>query len=428
EEIQKDFEQDLEEDNSQEEDEGTDEEEKTNICLLAAPLIWKNKLEIRTVKGMPKSTYYRKFGTSSILANAARGTSKITSFFRSPTSASSMYSASLASSVTPMYSASLSSVTPIYPTITRFDNNEDISEDSDDSGSGNGSEDASVALEDIIAQLQKDLLNNEKTFTVFEYNERRVYEYFVWLYDGHGKMKVSKIIASIVYISPKPYKYKRICFLGEFYLRHECFPVSYRGQHQKCKRLIDDEDGIYFDGHGREDVVEYRKRFLEEIRTLERRIVRYEGSIMEPIPPVLGVGIWVHDEKMPLCKKGNGKSIMVSEFLLEVCESTNHLTFADNAIVMQRMNKGPGGKQSVMRLTTFINSNGQLIEQEMVFEKNYSDPNLRGKPKGIKRVGLQNTVPQVLDSVDIITIRKFARKSWRYMELYHKGLTGKLAE
>ncbi|CAG8645634.1 8845_t:CDS:2 [Cetraspora pellucida] len=187
---------------------------------------------------------------------------------------------------------------------------------------------------------------------------------------------------------------------------------------------------IYFDGHEREDVVEYRKRFLEEMRTLERRMARYKESIMELILPVLGVGerklilvthdkcsfcandgkreIWVHDEKMPLRKKGNGKSIMKKKknpnILAEAhCyftpakfpnamavfafdNSTNHLAFADDALVMQRMNKGPGEKQSVMRPTTFINSNGQLIEQEMVFEKNYSDPDLRGKPKGIKRV------------------------------------------
>ncbi|CAG8624728.1 23269_t:CDS:1, partial [Cetraspora pellucida] len=181
--------------------------------------------------------------TSGILANATRGTSKITSFFGSPTLASSMYLASLASSVTPMYSASLSSVTPIYPTVTRFDNNEDISEDSDDGSGGNNSEGASVALGNIIAQLQEDLLNNEKTFTAFEYNEWQVvYEYFVQLYNGYGKIKVSEIATSIVYVSPNPYKYKKIHFFGEFYLHHECFPVFYHGQHQKCKRLIDDED------------------------------------------------------------------------------------------------------------------------------------------------------------------------------------------
>ena len=42
--------------------------------------------------------------------------------------------------------------------------------------------------------------------------------------------------------------------------------------------------------------------------------------------------------------------------------------------------------------------------------------------------GLQETVPQALDLVDVVTIRKFAQKSWRYIELYREGLTGKLAE
>ena len=43
-------------------------------------------------------------------------------------------------------------------------------------------------------------------------------------------------------------------------------------------------------------------------------------------------------------------------------------------------------------------------------------------------VGLQKTVPEALDSVPLIMIRKFARKSQRYMDAYRKGLTGKLAE
>src|SRR6266545_5960693 len=42
--------------------------------------------------------------------------------------------------------------------------------------------------------------------------------------------------------------------------------------------------------------------------------------------------------------------------------------------------------------------------------------------------GLQNTVPLDLDSINLITIRKFARKAWRYMNVYHKGIGGKLAE
>ena len=42
--------------------------------------------------------------------------------------------------------------------------------------------------------------------------------------------------------------------------------------------------------------------------------------------------------------------------------------------------------------------------------------------------GLQKTVPEALDSVPLITLRRYARKSWRYMDIYRKGLTGKIAE
>src|SRR6185437_16255973 len=67
----------------------------------------------------------------------------------------------------------------------------------------------------------------------------------------------------------------------------------------------------------------------------------YEGINMKRVPPVLKVGkrelilvthdecifysynrkrgIWVYDGMMPLRKKGNGKSIMVSEFVSEAC-------------------------------------------------------------------------------------------------------------
>ena len=41
--------------------------------------------------------------------------------------------------------------------------------------------------------------------------------------------------------------------------------------------------------------------------------------------------------------------------------------------------------------------------------------------------GLQETV-RALHSIDLITIRRFARKTWRYMDLYRHGVTGKLAE
>lgn len=42
--------------------------------------------------------------------------------------------------------------------------------------------------------------------------------------------------------------------------------------------------------------------------------------------------------------------------------------------------------------------------------------------------GLQVTVPEALDSVSLTTIRRFARKAWRYMDAYRRGLTGRVAE
>lgn len=42
--------------------------------------------------------------------------------------------------------------------------------------------------------------------------------------------------------------------------------------------------------------------------------------------------------------------------------------------------------------------------------------------------GLQRCVPEALESVPLSAIRRFARKSWRYMDAYRKGLTGKQAE
>ncbi len=41
---------------------------------------------------------------------------------------------------------------------------------------------------------------------------------------------------------------------------------------------------------------------------------------------------------------------------------------------------------------------------------------------------LLTQVLEVLISVPVTTIRKFARKSWRYMDAYNKGLEGRITE
>ena len=279
---------------------------------------------------------------------------------------------------------------------------------------------------------------------------------------------------------------------------------------------------------------------------------------------------------MPLLPKGSGGSIMVSDFISEVCgslthtredgiklaarviirpgkmydgywlgenmakqlekamaihdeaypdydalwgfdNSCNHCCFAHDALRVERMNLGSGGKQGLLKDTFF---NGQ--PQVMVFPPDHPDEELRGKPKGMKQVllerglwkenliktcgrckkgtkdpeqlqccaqrilelqpdfmaqksllvetvgkkkghkiifypkfhcefnfiemfwgrakvytrqnfdytfaGLQKTVPLALDSVDLKVIRRFARKSFRYMDAYRAGLSGKEIE
>lgn len=41
---------------------------------------------------------------------------------------------------------------------------------------------------------------------------------------------------------------------------------------------------------------------------------------------------------------------------------------------------------------------------------------------------IKTNCTQSLESVSLITIRRFARKAWRYMSLYQKGIGEKLAE
>ena len=61
------------------------------------------------------------------------------------------------------------------------------------------------------------------------------------------------------------------------------------------------KQGIYYDGHEREDVVEYRHIFLLEIAKFEKYMATYEGEDMKRIAPILNLGekkhiLVVHDE------------------------------------------------------------------------------------------------------------------------------------
>ncbi|PKY54915.1 hypothetical protein RhiirA4_474000 [Rhizophagus irregularis] len=181
---------------------------------------------------------------------------------------------------------------------------------------------------------------------------------------------------------------------------------------------------------------------------------------------------------IPIFEKTHPGAIAVFAF----DNSSSHGKYADNALNANHMNLNPGGKQAKLRDTIF---NGQI--QHMNFSDNYHDKNLRGIPKGMKIIleerglwpstglkayceiieakshkvifypkfhcelnyiemywgvakryarqqcdyswtGLQRVVPLALDSVPISHIRKYARKSARYMDCYRKGLDAKQAE
>src|SRR6266540_6479885 len=98
---------------------------------------------------------------------------------------------------------------------------------------------------------------------------------------------------------------------------------------------------MYYDGHERPDVTSYRQSFLDTIFNYEKYMAKYEEDNMERILPVLEPnekeiilithdecifysndgkrGVWVKSGELLLRKKGNGHSIMVSEFLTEEC-------------------------------------------------------------------------------------------------------------
>src|SRR6266540_213054 len=98
---------------------------------------------------------------------------------------------------------------------------------------------------------------------------------------------------------------------------------------------------VYYDGHERPDVIEYRQDFLNEILKLEKWMLKpLDDNIMILEEPVLDVNekrhiLITHDESIfyannrettywgpvghqPLQKKGAGLSLHVSDFLIEV--------------------------------------------------------------------------------------------------------------
>jgi hypothetical protein len=105
---------------------------------------------------------------------------------------------------------------------------------------------------------------------------------------------------------------------------------------------------IYYDGHEREDVVNYRKEFLQKMNDLEPLMPEFSDDLSIQINPTLENGqklhivvthdestfyandgrqkMWLPEYEQPLIPKGLGGSIMVSDYL---CETIGRLKLDD---------------------------------------------------------------------------------------------------
>jgi len=368
------------EDSGWESDLDLEQEKKCRDRLISSKLelTWtdNNELEKKKrglyMKGkVPKSTFYDKWGPNGLFTKAAASANKITTYFPVHNNPSSEINENLE--------------------LTESSN------ESDDNIWSNNIIDKKI--EDLKVELDKG-----HNMVAGEYNKKRsIYEYLKSVKKDNGnKVKSSLEVAKLVYVDGGPWKACQIRKITNYWLRYNKLPLSNKGKHKKTIRLVDDEDiaekcqswvrqqnfnvtapkfkeyieqdllpnigiakkktislttarrwlnilgysyqryhlGIYYDGHERDDVIQYCKKFLEEIFEHEKFMSKYEGENMDRVQPNLTEGekerilvthdecifysndgkrgIWAKDGEMPLRKKGNGRSILVSEFLTEI--------------------------------------------------------------------------------------------------------------
>lgn len=126
----------------------------------------------------------------------------------------------------------------------------------------------------------------------------------------------------------------KACSISIYTARRWLHKLSWRYRQQK--------KGMYIDGHEREDVVEYRKAFVKRWKEYEKRFVIYDndGNVVStptgfPVPQGVRFRLilvthdestfyendrrkthWIHNDAKPVAqKKGEGQSIMASDFL-----------------------------------------------------------------------------------------------------------------
>ncbi|GES73102.1 hypothetical protein RCL_jg2158.t1 [Rhizophagus clarus] len=266
---------------------------------------------------IPKSTYYDKYGPNGTLTKAAVSTEKITNFFK------------------------ISNTQVTNPQLSKTDTLEVFSSNSESKVVNPYTYKITEKIKDLKEQLEK----QHNQLTVVEYNYKRaIFEYLTLLNNnnGHEKIDISLEVAQKIFIdgdfNTTPTSFKK-------FIENELFP-NIGITKEKSIALITAtrwfnvlgysfqqyRRGIYYDGHERDDVLQYQKEFLEKMFEHEKYMSKYEGESMDRIHPnllkeekerILVVhdecifysndgkrGLWTKDGEMPLRKKGNGRSIM----------------------------------------------------------------------------------------------------------------------
>jgi hypothetical protein len=253
-----------------------------------------------------------------------------------------------------------------------------------------------LALEEL-----NELIKDKSLISQVKNRLQLILQYINLRLAGHRCMEASQTIA--VSIGKGKYQARLIRTWTQNFVIYRSIPTSMRGKHQKIKSLLGDEDiyqmiteylrsvgcdvtvekfkeyieqevfpsvgienkksisnttvrawlkhfgwtfrigakDIYYDGHERSDVLEYRQEFLAEMEQLEQWMPKpSDDDIMTLIEPNLNEGdkrhiLVTHDESVfyandgkktfwgpighqPLRKKGTGLSLHVSDFLTEV--------------------------------------------------------------------------------------------------------------
>ena len=213
---------------------------------------------------------------------------------------------------------------------------------------GNDFDQRMKALEAVLSQ-------NKKKITAYDYlKHRSIYEFFNNWKVKNMTCEVAAFNAAEKVYDKGVYCARAIRKWAKCWIENGTIPESLQGCHQKTKSFIDDEDvinnsltfirqnngkitpkkyqqfinsvlfpkveimktitlktsriwlkkiglvpqsrkkGIYFDGHEREDVLEYRAKFLEEMKTFEQFMPTFVGNEMIQINPDISSNQQLH--------------------------------------------------------------------------------------------------------------------------------------